>query len=761
MRPYFAIIKDSFREAIASRVLWILVGLIAFHLMLLAPLGIQLTLTTEFAPGDIREAPELIDKFRRASLSGEASPGKRVWSLIEADQRQKMAPLWTGKVEDNRDFFRAVDSLREGLNELVQRRDLYDGQSWDVPALPKEARDYLDRPRESLTVAELGRLNRLLIEASAPSNFARRSSQSIGLTYFFGFMDISGPLPFSKAQADRVIKEWIISATMSLVVGVLGVIAAILVTSTIVPQMFEPGSITLLLSKPISRSLLFLAKFFGACAFIFLNVGFLIGGLWLILGWRFGIWNQGMLLCIPIFLFLFLIYYAVSAFSGLIWKNPVISVVITVVFWASCFTVGTTKNIFEAVLLDQNRLTRVTPMNDGLIGVSEGGVLQLWDEEGQRWQEIDAPRDGGGVPTIDGPFYHAPTKQVIVGQGFRNPLGFAGQRITLRLGRASDGWQLRDGPTLPSGTSAVVILSDGTVVAVASDNIYRLRGQPAPAESQLKLFGVPILGGGGFTPALKAPSAFADPVAAAADPTQPRLIICSGNEVTLIARNSAGDFAVESTATLEGDEKEGAAVAMTSDLVVVAREDGRVWLLSPRGLTLRNELEIEPYSQPRFAAASPDGERVAILFHNRQLWLIDGRTGDARRAPVSGQGDISGFSFDSNNRLLVVDRVNRVIDYDSTNFARGQVHWQEMSRFERVYYYAILPLYTIFPKPGEIDNTVHFLLTGKQTTDVGLFQGDVTQQREDLHPWRPIVSGLAFVGLMLLISCIYLEWHEF
>ena len=51
-----------------------------------------------------------------------------------------------------------------------------------------------------------------------------------------------------------------------------GMIAAILVTSTVIPQMFEPGSITLLLSKPVSRSLLFSAKFLGACAFVFLNV---------------------------------------------------------------------------------------------------------------------------------------------------------------------------------------------------------------------------------------------------------------------------------------------------------------------------------------------------------------------------------------------------------------------------------------------------------------------------------------------------------
>ena len=39
--------------------------------------------------------------------------------------------------------------------------------------------------------------------------------------------------------------------------------------------------------------------------------------------------------------------------------------------------------------------------------------------------------------------------------------------------------------------------------------------------------------------------------------------------------------------------------------------------------------------------------------------------------------------------------------------------------------------------------------------------GSRDHQREDLDPWRPIWSGLAFVGVMLLIACVYIERHEF
>ena len=107
-----------------------------------------------------------------------------------------------------------------------------------------------------------------------------------------------------------------LAALTTFLAGILGVFIAILVTAPTVPQTFEPGAIDLLLSKPVSRSLLFLTKFFGASTFILLNSIYLIGGMWLIAGLRFDIWSGRLLLCIPVFLFLFVIYYSVSALTG-------------------------------------------------------------------------------------------------------------------------------------------------------------------------------------------------------------------------------------------------------------------------------------------------------------------------------------------------------------------------------------------------------------------------------------------------------------
>jgi hypothetical protein len=110
---------------------------------------------------------------------------------------------------------------------------------------------------------------------------------------------------------------------------------------------------------------------------------------------------------------------------------------------------------------------------------------------------------------------------------------------------------------------------------------------------------------------------------------------------------------------------------------------------------------------------------------------------------------------------LVGDYANRVVAYDPTTFARQRVYRPALSRQELAFYYVIEPLHTIFPKPRQLNKTVQYMLTGKRTTDFGIFQGDLTQLREDLHPWQPVRSGLGFVCVLLLAACVYIERQEF
>jgi hypothetical protein len=527
--------------------------------------------------------------------------------------------------------------------------------------------------------------------------------------------------------------------------------------------MFEPGSITLLLSKPVSRSLLFTAKFLGACAFVFLNVTFLIVGLWLIVGLRFEIWNHGILTCIPVFLFMFLVYYAVSALTGLVWKSAIISVVVTVIFWIVCFSVDLTHGLLDGAIMEQQRITRIVEADGTLLTVTEANRLQVWDDDAKQWRNAAEARGGPGIPTLDGPYFHADSKQLVVGQGFRNPFGGSAQRVSLRVSNAEAAWQLRDGPPVPTGTAKMLIDNDGSFLAIAADNIFRFRGDLSAKGTSVRIFGMrlPLLGGGEFQPCLSGERPnFSDPVAAAVDPVRPRLVVSAANDIYLFSRQEDGTFQEVARKSLDSKDRQGSAVAMAGELVLVAREEGKLLLLSADDLSLKHELTLEANSQPRFVGASPTGDQLGIVFQNRYLWFLDGKTGAAHRALVPSQGQISGFAW-IGERLYVADYANRVVAYDAKTLARERVYRPALSRWELAYYYAIQPMYTIFPKPRRLHKTVQYLITGKRTTDLGLFQGDLTQQREDLHPWQPVRSGLAFVGVLLLVACVYMERHEF
>ncbi len=189
-----------------------------------------------------------------------------------------------------------------------------------------------ERGVANLSDEDLRRFNRLLINAAFPDYILPAPGKVLYATWF-GYR-LGTPLPFEPKQLPLLV-NFALAALTTFLAGILGVFIAILVTAPMVPQTFEPGAIDLLLSKPVSRSLLFLTKFFGASTFILLNSIYLIGGMWLIAGLRFDIWSGRLLLCIPVFLFLFVIYYSVSALTGVIWRNAIVSVCCTILFWVS------------------------------------------------------------------------------------------------------------------------------------------------------------------------------------------------------------------------------------------------------------------------------------------------------------------------------------------------------------------------------------------------------------------------------------------
>jgi ABC-type transport system involved in multi-copper enzyme maturation permease subunit len=88
--------------------------------------------------------------------------------------------------------------------------------------------------------------------------------------------------------------------------------------------MLEKGNIDLLLSKPISRAQLLLGKFLGGLLVVFINVAFLIIGIWFVISIRFASFDFTFLSVILSVTFTFAVLYSLIVLLGVITQGSVL-----------------------------------------------------------------------------------------------------------------------------------------------------------------------------------------------------------------------------------------------------------------------------------------------------------------------------------------------------------------------------------------------------------------------------------------------------
>jgi ABC-type transport system involved in multi-copper enzyme maturation permease subunit len=119
-----------------------------------------------------------------------------------------------------------------------------------------------------------------------------------------------------------------------------GILFALLWTAGFVPSFLEPSSASVLLSKPVPRWLLLTGKFLGVLAFVAFQVLVFIGGTWIALGIRTGVWHPLYLLSIPVLLLHFSLFFSFSALLGVLTRSSLISMVGSLLFWFACWGVN-------------------------------------------------------------------------------------------------------------------------------------------------------------------------------------------------------------------------------------------------------------------------------------------------------------------------------------------------------------------------------------------------------------------------------------
>jgi ABC-type transport system involved in multi-copper enzyme maturation permease subunit len=326
---FLAILRDSLREALDTTVFYVMIGLSALTILVVASFSFRPVEVEE----DLNKLVAQINWGIRRQLRKMPEDFKRPeWEVRDFTQTNPQSPPW------ERDYsFTLVTRLPGGAMASLflgnaQRREMKQG-------LEQMFRRQLLRHLDNVTVADVekspaGELHFKV--ASKGSKVAAPADWPHEPTMLFAL-----PLTFWHTPVSDFVK-----LVQSLLVNTLGAAVALLlsviITAFFIPNMLRKGTIDLLISKPIHRVTLLTYKYCGGLLFMLLNTAFVVLGVWLVLGWRSGLWDSGFLVSIPVLTFQFAFYYAVSTLFAVLTRSPIVAILMTCLIWLVLFVVGWT-----------------------------------------------------------------------------------------------------------------------------------------------------------------------------------------------------------------------------------------------------------------------------------------------------------------------------------------------------------------------------------------------------------------------------------
>jgi len=761
MKPYLAIIYDSFIESLRSKVLWVL--LIGWTLVLaaLAPFGFIVEVSYEFQSMEIRDRERLTAVFGQLTKGGGSVSQRGVWESLSVQTRQSLKERLGGGQETQL----TSGTLAQYLNEVIRTRDLYSTERFPRAERRSDLQELLETSPDRLSDEQLIRRNRRLIELAFPVELTPVNPNRVWVAYA-GFRLGSNPLPVSLKQA-RQFLEPILLGFMKFGLGVVAVFVALVVTSPMIPEMFQSGSLYLLLSKPISRSWLFLAKFAGGCAFVALNIAYLLTGLYFIAGYRLGLWNAGLFACIPVFVFIFSIYYSVSAVSGLIWKNAVVSMVLTFLFWLFCFALGGLRGYMQMPMEISPQIVDVQQVDDVLMATTHRGLLQIWDADQQKWEPAYGLR--GDERRVLGPIWQRDQQRLLFARVDRNPLARmmgGGARLgiaDLRREEESAGDRWRDarldtGPNLPAQPRRMEQVL-GEVELFCETGLWRYRpASEKPAQGGIELFGMrlPLPGGADQPFQLISPDGWQPqgPMDAAVDAQGQAWWVYHRATLERLQRDAGGQrLQLDSQShRLDWDPELLVLVAATDRYVLLVAEGQTPQLLDI------DAGSIEPVDQlgagsVRSVIACPRTGRFAGLTPGGDVWWLWPQEGRIERPRLAGQGKVSGIAFREDGALWVAHHVDQVDLWSIDGSSAEAIARPSLTNWQRFYYWGVVPVYTVNPKPAAMDSTLLYLLQREESFGLQFDALDLESARQEIDPWSPLWSNLAFVALLWAAGC--------
>jgi len=107
------------------------------------------------------------------------------------------------------------------------------------------------------------------------------------------------------------------------------ILLGLFATAGLIPSMLEKGTVELYLSKPLSRTEILLSRSLGACGGIGANVLYFSIGIWLVFGFKVGVWHGGFLLASLMVVVTYAFYFSFVALSAVISKGTGLTIMLS------------------------------------------------------------------------------------------------------------------------------------------------------------------------------------------------------------------------------------------------------------------------------------------------------------------------------------------------------------------------------------------------------------------------------------------------
>ncbi len=783
--PYLAVILDSFRAALASRVLWIAFLAIWALLAALAPLGYREDFTTTFRWNDFENGTQLKHRLGRALVDPEGANAAvvRVASQLPKDLRRPLRRV--GEGEDVRIPLR---DFAEAFNDLIDDESWYDSEAWSQTLRLRELRQLDETPAEELSESLRQRRARLRIEAAMPGVFRSRASRSIMFTYV-GY-DFPVDIAVEKTQFVSLINQWVMPTLINWLLGFILVFLGILVTASIVPDMLQPGSLHLLLSKPVSRPLLLLSKFLGGCAFVFLCVTQLVLGLLLISGLRLDIWNARLLWCIPVSVFLFAVFYSVSVVAGLRWRSPILAIGVTCIFGAVCLVVGMIGSLFDNLISRPQSLSGLTAAGDSLVASTRGGGLKRYDPQRGSWDELvksDAMGRDRVLPPVG--LGEELVLTANVSGGRYNPYGSGS--LDLLMLRAETGWEPQPGLRLPPATTRLLPCGESQLLAVTTGGLFitgrdqvlqgtgessSTDGERSEPDDSLASWFSGFVGEGGrktgeFVSVLPERMAISSPSAIAPTSDGEAIVIVSRGQMARLTAPADSDrrapWTLNAERMLEGEPSQAVTLALSGGVTVVAQAEHPLRFFDTSTLDPIGQAKLPGRAGPVAAIGLGDSRRFVILTGDGRGHLVVGpsdRSDTGTLADGVGESlpvrEIETASYDpATDRLAVAHHVDRIDWFDIDRLEVDQRIRPGLSGWRLLDRYLVTPLRMLVPQTGELGQTVTAIISGKSAGAIN--EGSGAEERVRYRILRPVLSCAGFIAVMLTVGCVYFSRRDF